>query len=142
MLSYLQARRSFLRVASLRWAAVILLCLPSMAAERPQRAFIDGHDWKIKWLLKVPLGTDFVGETECRIRTIFLQINGADEDSEQTALQHELLHAFTCKDGEVHNLKYNSTNENKHEGIYFLAPKLIEFMQQKPKVVKFLEERP
>jgi hypothetical protein len=140
MLSHLQTWRSLLWAAGVRWAAVILLCTVCLAAPRPESALIDGHNWKIKWLLRIPLGTDFEGETECRIHTIFIEIQLNNPQQEKTTLQHEILHAFTCEDGEVQNWRYNSSTEAKHEGIYYAAPRLVEFMQRNPKVMKFLSE--
>lgn len=124
---------------------LFILIAGARAAERPKKLYIDGHSWSVAWVQVVPLGTDWVGDTECKEHVIYIKIQPLTRDGlteEQDTLFHELLHAFTCDHGSVHNFHYNSTTEDAHEGIYYLAPKLAEFMRYNTSALKWFAQDP
>jgi hypothetical protein len=141
LLAYLSHGSSQLRTSLVRWA-LIIVALTAYGQEPPTKAYIEHHDWKIVWALQVPLGNDYDGQTDCAGRTIFVVHHLDDGFLDAETLQHEIIHALTCEDGQVHNLKLNSTSEEKHEGIYFLAAKLVEFARKNPKVMRFFQFAP
>lgn len=90
-----------------------------------------------------------VGRTECSERTIY--ILKTDCAVEVDTIVHETLHAFTCictmhsgchPDNQKYNNLYDKDHpDDDHPGIYFLAPKLLLWIQENPELVRWLQSQ-
>lgn len=107
----------------------------------PTTIYIRGHEWSI--VTGSPINDQileslhFYGLTDCKRRDIFLSDDQPISD-ERNSLLHELLHAGTCRDGDVHNLYWNSSSPEAHEGIYRLADYLTDLLHENPELTKYM----
>lgn len=111
--------------------AVLILALAV-----PHTLTINGEPWRVLEKDRIHGTTYLLGVTDCPIRLIELRKNQNDAEKADTLL-HEVLHALTCDATGVHNDKWNN-DEDSHEGIYWAAPRLLEFIQDNPEVVGYL----
>jgi hypothetical protein len=65
--------------------------------------------------------------------------NSLTYGNQRDTVLHELLHAGTCsEDGQVHNLYYNSSSEEAHEGIYKIADYMTSLLHDNPEFARYL----
>lgn len=92
----------------------------------PGRLDIWGEEWHV-FEVKIVAHTEaYLGDTDCRLHAIFIK-KGQRVSEKAKTLMHEILHAYTCVGGEVHNEKYNNSPGSNHDGIYFLEQVLTDF---------------
>lgn len=107
----------------------------------PYSIYIRGHAWNIitqdKSNDKIMSVAGVDGLTDCKRHDIFLS-DYQSSSSMRNSFIHELLHAGTCADGDVHNLYWNSSSEDAHEGIYRLADYLSDLFHENPQLTKYL----
>lgn len=116
--------------------SVVFLIVATLFPPLPRSAVINGETWSIVQVRKVRDNATFVGYTDCR--THMIEIKQSEGEREKAnILLHEALHAFTCYDGVLHNDLYDNDSD-AHEGIYFAANHLTEFMQDNPEVVGYV----
>lgn len=130
-------------------AILFLLMMISSAAfaKTPNAATIHEQKWAITEMKPVPAddsNTKFdahlMGHTNCSARVIYLRSDLSDAMKAETIL-HEFEHAVTCSEGQVHNTKWNNSEDNgEHFGILWSAHELHVFMVQNPQVMKFVME--
>lgn len=120
---------------------VLFASVSCSAAKMPNLIKIDGVPWGIKLVEQKQMDDkSYIGQTECGAREIFIlkSLNGYDRA--ETVI-HEVLHAFTCDFGLVHNEKLNNLVDDDcdgHCGIYYLAPKLQKFMRENTELMRWI----
>ncbi len=103
----------------------------------PAKIFIFGDVFNVAMLeSRYMAGND--GVTFCSKHLILLRAEQSDREM-RNQMTHELLHAITCPYGGKATL-YNSRSEKKHEGIYFLAPKLAYVWEHNPRLSEWMGE--
>ena len=103
----------------------------------PAKIFIFGDVFDVGMLEAEHMaGND--GITMCSKHLILLRVEQSENEM-RNQMTHELLHAITCPYGGSAKL-YNSHNDKKHEGIYFLAPKLAYVWEHNPRLSEWMGE--
>ena len=103
----------------------------------PAKVFIFGDVFEVGMLhAQYMAGND--GVTLCSKHLILLRVEQSESEM-RNQMTHELLHAITCPYGGKATL-YNSRSEKKHEGIYFLAPKLAYVWEHNPRLSQWMGE--
>ena len=78
------------------------------------------------------------GITDCANKQIYIA-NSLSKGNLREVVLHELLHAGTCDNkGQTHNLFYNSSSPENHEGIYKIADYISSLLSNNPDLSKFL----
>lgn len=128
------------------FVAILVAYLGYTRPEKPERLRINGMEWAVVWPdrleVKTPYGDEyFAGYTNCEKMVILVSRDEEIEEWKQT-LMHEVAHALTCgDDGYPHNNAYNSPLEGEHPGIDFLASHWLDFLQQNPEAVRWINAR-
>ena len=103
----------------------------------PAKIFIFGDVFEVAMLgAEHMAGND--GVTMCSKHLILLRVEQSESEV-RNQMTHELLHAITCPYGGSSKL-YNSHSDKKHEGIYFLAPKLAYVWEHNPRLSEWMGE--
>jgi hypothetical protein len=103
----------------------------------PAKIFIFGDVFQVAMLEAAHMAGDD-GVTLCSKHLILLRVEQSDNEM-RNQMTHELLHAITCPYG-GHARLYNSRSDKKHEGIYFLAPKLAYVWEHNPRLSQWMGE--
>lgn len=102
---------------------------------------VNGIEWHVQFMRFKDPGLQ--GLTRCEKRVIELKEDGVRS---REALLHELLHAQVCHyvekdhDFEPDNLYYNSTDNEKHEGIYNIAAVVSQLLARNPELAQWEAE--
>lgn len=130
----MQARILLGLVALATWGAI---SAEQASPTLPLQLTITGEQWSVIQPAKVHDAETYTGWTDCKARLIEIKRSESDWSKAET-VTHEVLHAITCKDGDVHNDKLNNVDEDAHQGIYFAAPKLADFIADNPQAVDYI----
>lgn len=102
----------------------------------PTTATIHGELWHVIGVEH--LSKDYDGWTECAINTMLVDTSESLSQQAET-LTHEILHALTCEDGELNNDFWNNEDDD-HDGIYWAAPELAQFIKDNPQIIQFISQ--
>jgi len=124
------------------WTVVlIIIFLGRRIPDRPDHLQIIGQRWDVKYVRVVideESGLPLDGITLCEEHEIWISTDQKPREIADTLL-HEELHAQTCVDGEIHNDWYNNSAHAEHPGIEFSAQRMLDFVQQNPEAVRWIE---
>lgn len=103
----------------------------------PSTLIISGDPWSVIQVAKIQDDSALNGYTFCKAHMIELLQSDTDYDKADTII-HEAMHAFVCDaDGVPDNAKYDNDDDG-HQGIYFAAGRLADFIADNPQAVEYI----
>ena len=103
----------------------------------PAQLVINGDTWNVYEVAKVEDNQALLGYADCPTHVIEILKSDSDRSKADT-LAHEFLHAATCDKDGVHNDKYDNDDDG-HEGIYFAAGRITDFIADNPRAVEYIQ---
>lgn len=107
----------------------------------PRNAIINGEKWNIVEQIVIWHNgiSNYNGWTDCNHHTITVA-KFVSRSYKSIIIVHEVEHAMTCEDGEVHNEKFNNDPSGVHMGIYWSSEQWQSFIVNNPELIKWIGE--
>lgn len=106
----------------------------------PRNAMINGEKWNIvEYTMIWHEGGSWKGWTDCWHRSIAIA-RFMPRNVKSVVIVHEIEHAMTCEDGQVHNEKFNNPPNGIHTGIYWSADQWRRFIIANPELIQWIGE--